>query len=342
MSRVVPLVMLLLATSIAMPSLLVGQATREQLEARVERLTEMVEQARTAEAEAASRHDTVRAGRLLAIAPREDVAYVGEMLEEAWYELIVQLGDDTLAIEERYYAYHLPDKFWPAGRQYQQVNGSWDVTRDVHQHFKLRLDPGGAFLDEFPVEPMTERRRGGVYVQLATAESQAVRSCWLGDNRACRDALALTNLSDPVSVWYSPDEQRRIVARGGAGWTQACIDGSDEDCHRALSGRVIRSLRPLEERARLLLVEVALKVGGAGALQRMLAAGEMGFEERLLAAARLDADSLVALWRTEIKESADAVEYRSPTVPSSLAVAGLAWIVVFILLSTRSTRWRLG
>lgn len=206
----------------------------------------------------------------------------------------------------------------------------------------LREWLGGGVVARFDSGP----GHAAVYVQLVTAPSQTAQRCYRGDPGACRDALSLSDITDPASQWYGPDERRALVETeyhyffGRAGRGQAvrsCEQGSDESCLQLL--RSLGTLiPPLDYQARLTLLETAVRLGGAETFQRFLAtpAGPMG--RRLAAAARITEDSLIGRWRSDVL----AARPTPVSLPPWDGWLALGWIAAFGACGLRSSRWRVS
>jgi len=186
----------------------------------------------------------------------------------------------------------------------------------------------------------------GVYVQLVTTPSRAVRRCYLGDIAACRDALALTDAADLVARWYDPHERRALVARSYQGVFdrgaeqpeyRRCAMGSDTACLDLLRALPPGSLaRPLDYRARMGLVRLAIQLGGHGAVGRLLAGPDRSTPERVSAAAAVSADSLTGRWLAMVQADRPA----PVALPPWGAWVAVGWIAVFAACALRSSRWR--
>jgi hypothetical protein len=210
------------------------------------------------------------------------------------------------------------------------------------------LDPGlrdwlgGAVVPRFDSGP----GHAAVYVELATAPSRAARRCFGGDRDACRDALALSDITDPATQWYSPLERRAWVVeqygdflrRSGHGQTvQSCAQGSDESCLELL--RSLGTLvPPLDYQARLTLLETAVRIGGAGTFQRFFATPKGPMGRRLATAAGVSGDSLVGRWRNDVL----AARPTPVPLPPWGAWVALGWVIVFGTCGLRSSRWRVS
>lgn len=164
--------------------------------------------------------------------------------------------------------------------------------------------------------------------------------------------MSLKRRLDPTGTYldelpFEPiDRTRRTgiyieLVSAGSSAAHSCYLGDIDACRDALGlgepGGDARS-RPLNERARRLLVEVAIELGGEGAFDRLLAPAGDEVEARLAAAARVELDSVVSVWRARVVEG---VAHRSPGVDPIAAAASLGWIAVFMFLASRRSRWRL-
>lgn len=168
------------------------------------------------------------------------------------------------------------------------------------------------------------------------------RRCYDGDIRACAIALELTPGSDPIMAWHDPASRRRAVAvlkqrarRHDEAGAARCDAGSDTDCVTLLL-RLMEStaLPPLPTFGRTALAMVALKLGGEGALDRLLSPGTM--EQRLATAARVPIDSVLRVWHNQVRTSS----MPSRDLTGDIVAASLLWIFVLGFISTRSSRWR--
>ena len=198
-----------------------------------------------------------------------------------------------------------------------------------------------------PVTPWLDLKPqlGRVYIQLATAPSQAVRRCFAGALAACRDALSLTGTADSIARWYGPDERRYLVTtqfwRGERGWREAefhsCYTGSDSACLDLLESISPGNIPPpLDYGARYALLATAVALGGREAFSRLLASAKEPIGRRLAEASLVTEDSLVARWRAAV--------LAAPPQPVSLPPWGpliaIVWAGVFTGCALRSSRWR--
>jgi hypothetical protein len=185
-----------------------------------------------------------------------------------------------------------------------------------------------------------------VHLQLVTTPSRAVRRCYLGDVGACRDALALSDTADLLARWYDTHERRALVARSYQGYFdrgaeqaeyRACGMGNDLVCLDLLRSLPQGSLaRPLDYRARMGLVRLAIHLGGRGAIGRLLAGPDRSVPERVSAAAAVSADSLAGRWLAMVQADRPA----PVALPPWGAWIAVGWIAVFAACALRSSRWR--
>jgi hypothetical protein len=212
------------------------------------------------------------------------------------------------------------------------------------------MDPG---LREWLGGPVVARfdsgaARATVFVQLVTAPSVAVQRCYAGDRTACAGALALSDMTDAASRWYGPEERRALITtqygsflrwKGHAQAVGACEGGNDSTCLDLLRSLPPGALiQPLDYQSRITLLETAVRLGGPETFQRLFAtpAGPMG--QRLAAAARVNEDSIIGRWRSDVLA---ARPLPVPLPPWGPWVA-LGWVAVFATCGARSSRWRVN
>jgi hypothetical protein len=189
---------------------------------------------------------------------------------------------------------------------------------------------------------------GAVFVQLVTAPSTAVRSCFLGVIAICRDVIEVSDSSDLLERWYAtPAEREALVAgsfnyyfgRGAPAATfQRCQQHEDEACTALLRSLPRGTLpRPLDSGARLSLLREARRAGGVEAYRRLVADPRAPIGARLASAAGMELDSLVARWR----ERTLAARPVPLTVPWWVGLTAIGWTAIFGFCALRSSRWRL-
>lgn len=185
-----------------------------------------------------------------------------------------------------------------------------------------------------------------VYTDLITAPYLVVRQCFRGLVADCAPALGLGSPIERASAWYTtPEERRSVVAHfepylddaARHPMFRACADGNDSACVALLREMEPTQLpKVLSQQARETLVRLALVLGGRGAYLRLATAPAAPMGERLVAAAGIPLDSLLARWRSAI--------LAARPVPLSLSVGMIlvaaGWGGLFGFLGLMSSRWR--
>jgi hypothetical protein len=178
---------------------------------------------------------------------------------------------------------------------------------------------------------------------LVSSPAAVARRCYAGDLAACSITLQFTPVSDTVLQWYDANDRQRIVKRtentalriDGIG-AKRCIEGDDASCVVLLRKYPPGVLpAPAALQARTALTRLAIQLGGAGAIERMLE-GDRQPLERLSAAARMPVDSLISRWQT----SARTMRASSRDLSAEIVLGALFWSVALGALSLRSSRWR--
>lgn len=247
------------------------------------------------------------------------------------------------------------------------------LGRDVARHYPryLRIWVGGNGPVPAPREAHTD-----MYRQMALAPSGTASACVGGSVEACLSALGLEPHDAPLTTWYEADHLLGVAAQPrGRGnrrvkiaaeeWTRcfgsreggSCVDvQNDPDVwlHLIPFGAPLRSelvalaVERGGEGAVARLVEPVMRWTGSGdveAIRRAGGGGEPTYADFAVAlraglesASGMDAEELVGLWRERLvaarpETQADGETHRTAT---------FFWILFFAVLSTRSTRWRLG
>jgi hypothetical protein len=322
--------------------------TVEELRARVARIAELLEEIdrekqeeeRARNEELMSRLDTLRIGRLSLITTPEYAEKIEETARQQWevVEPALRPPDGGEPGEEFVFYFGLP---YPPEPGIGEMEGS--VHGAIGRVLAARLDPDSSFIRELPFEPLARGWAEAVYVALATAESRSARFCFLGDLDSCRDVLGLSDLSDPLTVWYAPEERRGLVGRinwyGATDVWRNCVDeGLDDACLEFLRTVRPEARAPLPIDARRMLLDVALVMGGEGTYARISTSSGSSVEERLAAAVGVEPDTLIAGWREAVLD----VRPRTQAVSGWEGLGALAWVFVLAFLGTRSSRWRSG
>lgn len=303
--------------------------------------------------------DTIRAGALWIVADSSSLP-LREAAARAWQVLDSLYGDEAQTLARRPYFVvpfdpdTTPDRPVPRGA----LAVPWDMELAVltgllavnaplaSPDARLTQWLGGAGLVRPLLQPRAARSR--VYVELVTTPSGAARGCLLGDLQRCRSVLELTASPDIALLWYITSAERREavtrrmsgLARGPSGSAfRACARGNDTACVELLRSTPRENVpRPLTPGARQTVVDLALRLGGRAAYQRLTADASAPIAERLAVAAGVPVDSLVTLWRAE---TIAAYPRRADLPPWGWPVA-LGWVVVFAGCALRSSRWRVS
>jgi hypothetical protein len=184
------------------------------------------------------------------------------------------------------------------------------------------------------------------YLELVTSGSPVSRGCYQGSLEDCAGALGLTKPEIPALAWYSAEGRRELVARlsevlrTGADrevFARCVIQHVDADCLALLQQNEKLVPPPLPGGSRASYLLTALKLGGSGALSRLLGSSdEPSMPRRLELVAGTSLDAVTARWRGAVL----ATRPHPTQLTASTAWAGMAWIAGLLLLSFRSSRWR--
>lgn len=374
MSRrlVMVLVVGLMALPIAGP--LSGQETEVELQRRIDSLEVLVadaygeaEAARVARARAEMRIaeaeyslDTLLVAGMTIVTRDEDASAARDLFAEVWNESFQ--GFESRLLPDRTFTYlraaYDLDPIPVDGPHEGVVLPVW-LSREQAKA-RIRGAIGRVLSEDLDGSPLGAWLRGGpftaptpseVYRRMVLARSIAVDRCLADDIAACTSALGLGPSGHSVSIWYSPD-QRRARALEAASFDEdrgaspmsdplgpalaRCVDLVAPDaCDVLLEGQG-DSFSPLSFRVRATLADVALELGGDGAWNRLIEDPSATPEEALTHAAGVSLDELVAAWRARIVDNRPEVQAGLP----GNAARAVLWILLFVALSTRSTRWR--
>ena len=308
--------------------------------------------------------DTIKAGPFTVLTDEPIGDVMKQAVPLAWEAVRKALrSDSTLAAARPIYfptGGSRPISSSPAVAAGPWIGDSADVEDVVNRIILTVGSELGTLLDDGTrlwltaniMSPIAARRNGwsgsylpSVYVELATSSSAVGRKCFAGDLTACRAALELDPVSDPIAEWYDTQDLRRFIERAGMsrGWGSAeewipCVqEGDDTACDRLFRARLDGSvLHPVSPMAHQTLAETALQMGGDGAYGRMLQTGVTTIADWIAAVAAAPADSVIARWHSNVVAARPA----STTLTAATGWAALAWIVVLATIATRSTRWR--
>jgi hypothetical protein len=340
------------------------EAVREELDSLVPLMRTLGERAKTAEyrermkrlAEEQRPVDTFAVGpfRVVALPDQRDLAE--ETIRATWDELrpLVDGSEDLLESWTFFIHYYWSREgmFLSGDTLLRQVAMSRRYPRSyllrsaiqtVGNTVMMGLPPEiGAWSGGQP--RISPSRLPWVARELIATPSTAVRRCFRGDLNWCVEALGLNGTAGGWERWYTAEERRHYIRgsthpygdRETAIWEGCVQAGMDDACDVFLADR--EPVIPLSPEARASLLGLALWTGGSGAFQRLRAANGEPLLDRLVAAAEVPRDSLLAAWRSAVlaaRPSAWAGLVRSP-------LSLFFWLVLLGALALRSTRWRLG
>jgi hypothetical protein len=181
----------------------------------------------------------------------------------------------------------------------------------------------------------------GARVELLSSPAVVARRCYSGSVRDCRLAFALAPTTDPATELFNAADRRALVAAHGRWYNgridartiDHCLGGADSACVSLLRNTVLPM--PISNALRRSLVQLAIAVGGANAMERLLMT-DGSIDERLAAAARVSTDSLFRVWSVRVRDTMQAPDNMSV----GIAGVALGWILVCGGLAARSSRWR--
>jgi hypothetical protein len=180
-------------------------------------------------------------------------------------------------------------------------------------------------------------------LDMVSSDAQITHRCYNGDLAACKVALRLVEVPDPVMTWYDAVGRRQVVKRVAATWfygrdnreeSENCIAGADAACISVMKKyqELMDPFPPLRRRS---LAAVAMQIGGRSGYERMLnATGTPA--ERIATVADAPLDSVLHVWLAKVHDTRRPSRDMTP----GIAASAFAWMLVCGLLALRSTRWR--
>lgn len=252
------------------------------------------------------RLDTVRVGPLTLLAHADQTAPVTAAARAAWDRLRPVLGRDTLLAARPYYLH-------PYGAKQPNTLPS-DVSGILYSSPRVSEELAYKLIHQLELDLAWDagpllRAWAGVVVPL---------------ERPRPEGLARAHLE--------------LVTSGTEG-TPDCIGGDVEPC-AALLRLHERDLPSIPERpllmARRVLMQVALEMGGEGAYGRMLSAQGGTVGDQLAAAAAVPVDTVLRRWHTAVM----AARPESTILTKKGAWMAFFWVVLFVAVASRSSRWR--
>ena len=289
-----------------------GQApTVADYRLRVTQLSHIWEAARAAEGSVRGLTgplDTIQLGSLAVVAVAARRAVVAAAVQGAWDRLDSALGSDTDLL---------------AGKTF--------YTRLAATHVAIS-DSGvnRVFMDAPGVEQLRWNLLRSVMGALLQELDEDTRA-WFGGVLPIEGVLEPPGRSAYIEL---------VLARSPG--ASECLRGDLALC-RAVLGFADGGIRPdsafaVSATVRHHFARVALEQGRERAYARLLRSADVSLEQRLAAAAGLSADSLLEVWHATLIQAQPELTL----VTRPIVVSGFAWVLVFLLLSSRSSRWRLG
>lgn len=177
--------------------------------------------------------------------------------------------------------------------------------------------------------------------QMAATPARPNGACLDGDPGACALALGLGVGLDTLSEWYAPDAWPGLADRYSRGVTGAdatardrCAAGDSTACRTFLLPD--RLTPPAGIFGRHYLLELALDLGGPGAIGRLCTVGSGSIEARLEAASRVPIGTLLAAWSDSVRAAMPG----TPAPPPAVAMLSVAWCVLLLGLALGVRQWR--
>jgi hypothetical protein len=209
---------------------------------------------------------------------------------------------------------------------------------------KGKPNVGTWLFGELPIDTTTNADWRALRLELISARQSVAKRCYAGNLRDCKVTLGLVVEADPTTTWYDSAARRTLVTetlksgkldRGAA---SRCMAGQDSDCVALLRTEPVMAQwasPPGSRRARMVLVQLALAMGGDGALERLAASADSP-SAAIGAIARVPVDSVVAQWQRHAHDGGIESEIATPVI----AITAMGWILIMGALSLRSPRWR--
>jgi len=322
--------------------------------------------------------DTLTVGQLRIVVPPDQSELARELFSEVWSEHYANVtGSPSLASRfftfqwrlrpEEIYTTPTADGGAPVTRVelYRFTDRSrWAVKRRIQvalsdalaQDF-ARDTPVGQWLWGYhagDLEPIVAFRQ----LSLSASLGGAFRECLQGDAGACWVAESLVESPDPregpdaLTASFSAEEKRALVQRAydmtigrnmrprRTAEIDACLRGAAADaCDEFVSDGLGWAFGSVGDdmAMRWTLFWHAIRIGGPQAWERALERVDASPADVLTHASGLGSEELAASWLDETLQA-------RPTLSADLAVTRWAvfiWVLIFLALALRSTRWRL-
>lgn len=275
-----------------------------------------------------------------------------------WFNL---RSNGDMATYDRVYAAELEASY--DGESLSGYSFPWPVAGDALQLSILTLiertasrqtpDPLARWLEhQLPLRAVTDAFWTDQYRTLATTDAAVVRRCTAGDRPACRLAFAVDSLpTDRLGAWYDDSDYPKLAAVAGDGnqrgnMYRSFSEEEREDCnvnrHVDTCRRMLLLLPPdafgipMPPTARASLAQLALELGGPGAISRLRRAPAASVATQLSVAAGVPIDTLIGRWQQRLMASRP----HSPLPSAGFVLASMACIVVCGAWAARSEPWK--
>lgn len=322
--------------------------------------------------------DTIAVGPLHVVTPPDQVDLAARLFSEVWRESFANVTGSP-ELQRRFFTFQWklsPEPIYMAEVLDAPVSDIWlsrfRVRTQAAVKERLRFEIAYALVEDFDRRSALGAWLSGVrasdldsdvaYRELALGASLGgpYRACLEGDVEACW-TMNVLDAPDPHAALtdaFTHGEKQAIVARvysllnamqreqvervGGSAQMVTCLEArTDEACPDALGRDIEGYVRELltggSNSLRWTLFFHAVALGGEGAWERALALADAPASEMLTTVSDMDRRGLTASWLAILEEAR----------PVHAAFGGarwtvFCWILIFLALASRSTRWRLG
>jgi hypothetical protein len=213
-----------------------------------------------------------------------------------------------------------------------------ELERKLRDHVPYQLT---RWVGSVPLDSGTTAEWAAVRVRLVSQHFVPARECFESDIGRCKSMFGLVALPDSVP----PDRMgaRQAAALRRRSRTNAATLDMDRQCARDIENACMALARaapwlgaPLDDqRITVTLLREALRVGGPGAVARMVAA-DGTVPEQLAVISGVSLDSLLTSWHHHIRTA----RHQNDTMSFEIALTSLLWAGLFGLAALRSSRWR--
>src|SRR5690348_6871377 len=308
--------------------------------------------------------DSVRAGNLVVLTPRELRPLAAPIAPVVWTRLEGVYGEEARSADGgplvvgMYQAVDGPPPYGfpldavtiPVAPGSSPGRVEAQLALRLPEKLRERLDPA---LNGWVSKAISLQRADSappdLYEDLVTSVSPLARGCYVGDLAACRSALGVAATRDAAMEWYDPGSRRVLVSNmvfvrdvrreRDPSWYDQCVaQGLDAACLRILHGPdSVHLAAPLGAGGRELLLRIALAAGGAHAFHRLLVSAGQPLTRRLEITSGVPLDSLLARWHSVVL----ATRPQPVVLSAGTGWAALLWASLLGALVLGSSKWRL-